>query len=198
MEAIDLEAPFRVTDLKQWQYCPRVLYYHACLPKVRPTTYKMEAGVEASRAEEGREVRRSLNAYGLKEGRREFEVPLLSPTLGLRGKPDMVIWLDGTQEVIPVDYKLSEVAGEHFKLQIAAYGVMLEEISGYTAKRGFLYSIPKRKAEEVRIDKRAREKLQNAITEMHRVMRYEFMPAPTPNRNKCLACELRRFCNDVL
>lgn len=198
METIDLEAPFRVTDLKQWRYCPRVLYYHACLPKVRPTTYKMETGVEAGKAEEGREARRSLKAYGLKVGRREFDVPLLSSTLGLRGKPDMVIWLDTAQEVIPVDYKLSAVAGEHFKLQIAAYGVMLEEISGYTARRGFLYSIPARKAEEVKIDKLSREKLRQALTEMHRILRYEKMPGSTPNRNKCLACEFRRFCNDVL
>jgi CRISPR-associated exonuclease Cas4 len=198
MEAIDLEAPFRVTDLKQWAYCPRVLYYQVCLPKVRPVTYKMEAGKEAGLAEEGREARRSLRTYGLKEGRREFEVPLLSSTLGLRGKPDMVVWLDEPREVIPVDYKLSEMAGEHFKLQIAAYGVLLEEISGYTAKRGFLYSIPARKAEEVKIDKRAREKLQGALTEMQRILRYESMPAPTPNRSKCLACEFRRFCNDVL
>lgn len=197
MEAINLQAPFRVTDLKQWVYCPRVLYYHICLPKVRPVTYKMEAGKEAGLAEEGREVRRSLKSYGLKEGRREFEVALLSSTLGLRGKPDMVIWLDESREMIPVDYKLSEVAGEHFKLQVAAYGIMLEEISDYKAKRGFLYSIPQRKAEEVKIDQRARDKLQSALTEMHRILHYELMPEATPNRNKCLACEFRRFCNDV-
>jgi CRISPR-associated exonuclease Cas4 len=198
MEAIEQEAPFRVTDFKQWVYCPRVLYYQVCLPKVRPVTYKMKAGREAGLAEEGREARRSLRSYGLKEGRREFEVSLLSSTLGLRGKPDMVVWLDEAREVIPVDYKMSEISGEHFKLQIVAYGVMLEEISGYTAKRGFLYSIPKRKAEEVKIDRRSREKLQTALTEMHRILRYELMPAPTPSRSKCLACEFRRFCNDVL
>ena len=198
MEAIDLQTPFRVTDLKQWVYCPRVLYYHMCLPKVRPVTYKMKAGAEAGLAEEGRESRRSLRPYGLKEGRREFEVPIQSSTLGLRGKPDMVIWLDESHEVIPVDYKLSEIAGEHFKLQIAAYGTMLEEITAYTARRGFLYSIPQRKAEEVKIDKRIRDKLQTALTEMHRILRYELMPEATSNKNKCLACEFRRFCNDVV
>lgn len=197
-ETIDLEAPFRVTDLKQWAYCPRVVYYEFCLPNVRPTTYKMEAGREAGLAEQERERRRSLRTYGLETGRREFEVSLLSSTLGLRGKPDMVIWLDAAREAIPVDYKLSETAGEHFKLQLAAYGVMLEESTGYTVKRGFLYSIPKRRAEEIRIDRRLRDKLMATLTEMHRVLRYEAMPAPTPNRNKCLACEFRRFCNDVL
>lgn len=197
MEAIDLETPFRVTDLKQWVYCPRIFYYQACLPQVRPLTYKMEAGAGAGQAEKEREVRRSLRTYGLKAGRREFEVRLLSSTLGLRGKPDMVIWLDEANEVIPVDYKLSMIAGEHFKLQIVAYGIMLEEMSGYFAKRGFLYHIPARKAKQVRIDKRGREKLQSAITEMQRILRYEQMPAPTSNRKKCFACEFRRFCNDT-
>jgi len=106
--------------------------------------------------------------------------------------------MDEVGEVIPVDYKLSDILGDHFKLQVTAYGMMLEEVSGYKAKRGFLYSIPKRKAEEVKIDQRARDKLQAALHEMHRILRYELMPEPTTNRNKCLACEFRRFCNDVI
>jgi CRISPR-associated exonuclease Cas4 len=48
------------------------------------------------------------------------------------------------------------------------------------------------------IDKRARDKLQTALTEMLRILRYELMPEATPNKNKCLACEFRRFCNDVV
>ena len=78
-----LTMPFRVTDLKQWVYCPRILYYHHCLPDVRPVTYTMEAGIEAGRAEEGREERRSLRAYGLASGEREFNVALRSERLGL-------------------------------------------------------------------------------------------------------------------
>ncbi|GAB4505456.1 MAG: CRISPR-associated protein Cas4 [Anaerolineales bacterium] len=199
METLEeLETPFRVTDLKQWVYCPRILYYQVCLPDVRPTTYKMEAGREAGLIEQERERRRSLRTYGLTEGRREFEVPLVSSTLGLRGKPDMVIWLDATRQAIPVDYKLSKMAGEHFKLQIAAYGLMIEESSGYTVRRGFLYSIPLRRAEEIPLDRRLRDKLRATLTEMQQMLQYEAMPAPTPNRNKCLACEFRRFCNDVL
>jgi CRISPR-associated exonuclease Cas4 len=197
--AVALEAPFRVTDLKQWVYCPRILYYAMCLPDVRPVTYKMQAGVEAGQEEEGREERRSLRAYHLTQGRREFEVALYSARYGLRGKADLVIWMDTPPpgEVIPVEYKLSEIAGEHFKLQLAAYGVLLEEISGYSARRGFLYSVPKRRAEEVRLTAQLREKLFNALDSMHRMLYTEMMPEATTNRNKCLACEFRRFCNDI-
>ena len=198
----DLDPPFRVTDLKQWVYCPRILFYHLCLPDVRPVTYKMEAGVEAGKGEEGREARRSLRAYGIRAGERAFGVSLISPRLGLRATLDMVIWPEDGQEVIPVDYKLSSKTGRnmgaHFKLQLAAYALMLEEAYNLPARRGFLYYIPLRKAEEVPINARLREKLHQELVAMQAMLTTERMPEPTPSRQRCVACEFRRFCNDVL
>lgn len=196
-DADALTQPFAVSDLKQWVYCPRILYYQLCLPDVRPVTHKMQAGIEAGRAEEGREERRSLRAYGLAAGEREFSVPIHSARLGLRGEIDMVITTP-EGEVMPVDYKLAKIAGPHFKLQLAAYGLMLEETRSVTVRRGFLYYIPLRRAESVPIDRRLREKLAAALAEMRAMLEGEQMPAPTPHLRKCVACEFRRFCNDVL
>ena len=202
--APDGAMPFRVTDLKQWVYCPRILYYALCLPDVRPTTFKMEAGIEAGEREEGREERRSLRTYGLKEGRREFNVAVSSARLGMNGKVDMVIWLDDgagrcppIPEAVVVDYKLSSTAGAHFQLQLAAYAVLLEEQFGALARRGFLYFIPLRKAEEVKLEQRLRQKLFKAVDEMHLMLAGERMPPATEQRGRCVACEFRRFCNDV-
>lgn len=194
------EPPFQVTDIKQWVYCQRILYYHLCLPDIRPTTYKMEAGVEASQAEEGREARRSLKTYGVTSGRREFNLRLDSTRMGLRGIVDMVIWLDETQrlEAIPVDFKFSRIAGEHFKLQLAAYGLMLEEAFGCLVKRGYLYSIPDRRATAVSLTPSLRRKVANTLEAMHRMLWTERLPEPTPRRARCVDCEFRRFCNDVL
>jgi len=203
----DLAYPVRVSDLKQWAYCPRVFYYQTCLPDVRPTTYKMYAGREAGQSEAGREERRSLRAYGIAAGEREFDVPVRSARLGLRGEVDMVITVADRDasgrrldsgEVIPVDYKLTRMAGEHFQLQVAVYGMMLEEQRGVQVARGFLYEIPLRRAEEVRIDKRLRVKALRAVEEMRRIVEREEMPAPVKNRHKCITCEFRRFCNDVV
>src|SRR5581483_2325928 len=100
MLEVDLEYPVRVTDLKQFVYCPRIFFYQMCLPRVRPITFKMRAGVEAGRSEVGREERRSLRAYGIPAGQREFDVPLRSKRLGVRGKIDMVTTITATGEVI--------------------------------------------------------------------------------------------------
>ncbi|MCX7840428.1 MAG: CRISPR-associated protein Cas4 [Anaerolineae bacterium] len=194
----DWAYPVRVSDLKQWAYCSRVFYYQTCLPDVRPTTYKMYAGREAGQSEIGREERRSLRAYGIVAGEREFDVPVRSARLGLRGEVDMVITVAGTGEVIPVDYKLTRIAGEPFQLQIAVYGMMLEEMRGVAVTRGFLYEIPLRRAEEIKIEKRLRAKALRAVEEMRRIVEREEMPMPVKNRHKCMACEFRRFCNDVV
>lgn len=192
--------PFRVSDLKQWAYCPRILYYHHCLPDVRPTTFKMQSGAEAGQRAEGLEERRSLRAYGLSRGEREFNVPVQSARLGLRGEIDMVISSDerGQAELIPVDFKESRIEGDHFKLQLAAYAVMLEEQRGLPVTTGFLYLIPLRRAEAVPIDKRLRRKVEQAVHEMQAMLGRERMPEPTPHLSRCAVCEFRRFCNDVM
>ena len=195
-----VEVPWRVTDLKQYSYCARILYYYTCLPRVRPTTYKMEASLEAHTAAEGLEQRRSLRSYGVKSGERQFSVSLVSERLGMRGQVDMVIETGsgGQRELIPVDYKLSDKAAEHFQLQLAAYAVMLEDTWGEVVKRGFLYLIPLRQAREVRITCRLRSALDEALTAMNGMLLREEMPPPTRHRAKCVACEFHRFCNDVV
>lgn len=192
--------PWQVTDLKQYVYCPRILYYHACLPQVRPTTYKMQASVEAHATAKDLERRRSLWAYGLAQGERHFDVYLTSERLGIRGEVDMVIETEtrGRPEAVPVDYKLSKKVSEHFQLQLTAYAVMLEEAWGVPVKRGFLYLLPLRQAQEVRITTRRRIALDKALTVMNAMLLKEQMPPPARQRTKCVACEFRRFCNDVL
>jgi CRISPR-associated exonuclease Cas4 len=195
-----VEVPWQVTDLKQYAYCPRIVYYHICLPRVRPTTYKMEASQEAHTVAEAQEQRRTLRAYGLEQGERHFNVPLVSERLGMRGQVDLVIETEGQgrREVIPVDYKLSRKVASHFQLQLTAYAVMLEEAWGVPVKRGFLYLIPLRRAEQVRIAARQRTALDEALAAMNAMLLKEQMPAATPQRAKCVACEFRRFCNDVV
>jgi CRISPR-associated exonuclease Cas4 len=189
---------FRVIDLKQYVYCPRILYYHTVLPQIRPLTYKMEAGIEIHQVVEGREKRRSLRTYGLAEGRRYFNVPLYDAELGLSGEVDMVIETD--TELIPVDYKNAKREGPHFRLQLEAYGRMLAQAdpkSQLAVKRGFIYLIPKRQAVEIKFTAHRRRQLDNALSAMQAISHQQQLPPPTSKRGRCVDCEFRRFCNDV-
>lgn len=188
---------FRVIDLKQYAYCPRILYYHTVLPAVRPVTFKMEAGISAHVQAEQRERRRTLRAYSLQHGERAFNVPLYSRELALSGELDMLITTG--DELIPVDYKATSQEGPHFRLQLMAYGRLLEEARpGYHVRYGFLYLIPERRAVEVAFTKRLRSRLERALRDMQTIAGRQQMPQATSRRGRCVDCEFRRFCNDVL
>ncbi|HEU5200344.1 MAG TPA: CRISPR-associated protein Cas4 [Ktedonobacterales bacterium] len=197
-----LERPYlHVTDLKQWAYCPRVVYYRFCLPRIRPLTYSMQAGVQAHEEATSREERRSLRAYGLAAGERFFDVALTSEQLHLTARIDLVIRTQTAQgeEGIVVDYKLSErQAGSHFKLQLAAYALMLEEAWGIPVRRAFLYHIPQRQAEAIPITVSLRQKVETTIEAIHKTIVGEVMPRPPATLGPCVSCEFRRFCNDVV
>lgn len=192
---------FTVTDLKQYTYCPRVVFYTYCLPLLRPTTYKMEAGIRAHERVEKQERRRTLAAYGLEGGKRHFDVGVESAILGLRGRVDMVIEVGEGEgwEWIPVDYKQTRRrTGVHIRRQLAAYGMMLEETWGGVVRRGFVYSLVTRKAEKVALTERLRGEVREVVTAMREMVEQEAMPAPPRSRRPCVNCEFRRFCNDVL
>ncbi|MBI4316857.1 MAG: Dna2/Cas4 domain-containing protein [Chloroflexi bacterium] len=96
----------RASDLRQFVYCPRVVYYRYCVPVRPPPTYKMVEGKRQHEREEELEQRRGLHAYGLSDGERHFDVWLASDRLGLTGTLDMVILR--RHEVIPVEFKQAQ------------------------------------------------------------------------------------------
>ncbi len=189
---------FTVTDMRQYLYCPRIVYYTYCLPLLRPTTFKMQEGVVVHREEKRREQRRSLRIYGLPEGERYFDLSLISETLGLSGKMDLAIRIDKPAlEMIPVEYKHSRKAGTHVKRQLAAYALLLQEIWELPVRRAFVYFIPTRQVQEMSMTAALMTKVRRQIVEMREMVRTESMPLATSRRAKCVACEFRRFCNDM-
>ena len=192
-----------VTDLKQYTCCPRIVFYRYCLPRIRPITYTMEEGIRCHEEEETREERRSLRNYGLTSGERIYRLPLQSRKLGLTGRVDLAIATPSREapgaKAIVVEYKLSEQkAGSHFMLQLAAYALLIEEAWGLPVDQGFLYSIPLRKAEPVAITQHLRRKVIQTVAQIRQIVESEIMPSPPSSLRRCVTCEFRRFCNDVI
>lgn len=196
-------ATIEVSDLKQWRYCPRVVWYRYCLPAIRPITDLMQQGRRHHRAEEGREERRSLRSYGLSVGERVFDLAIYSNQLGLRGRIDLTIAVPDRvspkAEAVVVDYKDSEERiGPHFKLQLAAYALMVEEAWGLPVRVGFIYQIPLRQAQRIPITPTLRRNVIEGVATIRRSIAGESMPPPPASRGRCVNCEFRRFCNDVV
>ena len=187
---------FTVTDLKQYAYCPRVSFYEHCLPRIRPRTYKMDAGRDAHDDEPRRAARRTLKRLGLTNGIRHFDVQLTGQQLPLTGIVDEVIET-GTSGRIPIDYKLAKRVSWNHRIQLTAYALLLEETFQTTVTYGFIYLMLKRKPVRITITDKLRQCVHEILTELEHIIRREQMPLPCGHLQRCMNCEFRRFCNDT-
>lgn len=185
-----------VGDVKQYCYCPRVVFYTYCLHIKRPTTYKMVEGNLEHETIQAREGRRSLKAYGLLEGERQFNLSLYSPRLNLTGKLDMAIVTP--VEIIPVDFKnTSGSPGLNHKYQITGYALLLEDLWQKPVRRGFIYLIPQKKACEITVTDNMRLFFKQTLEKIRRMIESESLPPPVRRAAYCRDCEFRNFCGDI-
>ncbi len=192
---MDDEISFRVTDVKQWAYCPRVVYWTCVAPVPRRLPPKVTFGAEDHARLATLEARRSLRDYGLKEGTRRFHVRVASQTLGLRGVLDAL--LETETERIPVEYKdtLGGVRKNH-RLQLTAYAMLLREQPGPPVTRGMLFLIPEDKIVTVPITPALEAEVRSALAAMRAMVEQESFPEPTSQWARCRDCEFFRYCGD--
>lgn len=185
-----------VTDVKQFAYCPRIPYYQYALPVRARKTYPMERGKAVQAAVEALERRRGFRRYGLVEGARRFGLTLRSERLGLSGRLDLLI--ETANAYFPVDFKDTDgpVRGNH-RIQLAAYALLVEDALGMRAPSGFVYRVPLKDLVAVEIRPEDREFVERTVAEIRCSVLSERMPAPTPVRNRCIACEFRNYCGDI-
>ncbi len=186
----------KVSDLKQFHYCPRVVYYQYVLPVEHKVTYKMERGKVAQEEIERLESRRKLVRYGLKEGRRRFNVWISSRRWGLAGKLDMLIETDSG--VFPVDFKFTR--GRPYKnhvYQLAGYALILEDVYGKPVNSGFVYLILQQDAVPYDIGAELKEECVRTLQEIRGMVERERFPDAPSQRAKCADCEYQNYCRDI-
>lgn len=186
----------KVTDIKQYIYCPRILYYQYCFPVEKKNTAKMDIGKNSHNMIENLEKRRQLKKYNLTEGVSFFEKYLVSDNLGLSGKIDRV--LVSNAKYYPVDYKNSDKkVFENHIYQLTGYALLLEDIYKTKVDTGFIYLILSNKIFDIYIEKSYKDEVKRIIDDIRFLIDNEFMPEKADNINKCIDCEYRRFCNDI-
>ncbi len=188
--------PLRVHDLKQWTYCPRIVFYSYVMPVDKKSTYKMQHGSFAEEAIDRLEKRRKLTEFGLAEGRRQFHVWCNSYRLGLSGKLDLLI--DSPAGLFPVDFKASDrsVHDNHI-IQLCGYALLLEDKFQRPVERGFIFLIPCEEIVPVDLTAERKDRTRQLLAEMRLAIMREATPEPTEVRARCENCEYRNYCGDI-
>ncbi|WP_447861811.1 CRISPR-associated protein Cas4 [Nitrospira calida] len=186
----------RVNDLKQYDYCPRVVYYQYVMPVERKATFKMEHGKAAEIQLDQLERRRGVRRYGLLDGRRHFQVWLTSDTLGLSSKLDLLI--ESSSGWYPVDFKeTTGPARSNHRLQLCGYAMLVEEAYQCSVARGFLYLIPGNRIEPVDLTGELRAETFASLDRIREMILSQRIPPATEVRARCTDREYRNYCGDV-
>jgi CRISPR-associated exonuclease Cas4 len=190
------QAPLTVSDLKQWAYCPRVVFYGRVMSGVGRATWKMQEGKQAEDMFERLEVRRKLAKYELEGAERRFRVWMSDEELGLSGKADLL--LCGSREVAAVDFKLtSGEPGANHRMQLAAYSMLAERMTGLPARRMFVYRIPDSRLFEMAFGEHERNAVLAAARDICAMSASQALPNATAVRGRCVDCEYQNYCGDV-
>jgi len=185
----------KVTDIKQYLYCPRITYYTYVLPVAKKTTAKMNIGKEEHLRFARLEGRRTVRAYALDTGHRVFGAYLFSPRLGLEGVLDMYIITP--RGYVPVDFKNACRIGVNHKYQLVAYALLLEDKFDHPVRFGFVYLMPLKKTCRVEITPEARLYTRRLLGAIRHLIAQERFPLLPRRRGRCADCEYRNYCGDV-
>ena len=189
--------PLTVTHVLEHLYCPRFTFfeYVLCVPERQGRRALVQKGRHSH------EERRRINPNYLRKKlgvvRRQFDVPLASATLGVRGAVDEVLTLvDGT--MAPFDYKFAEDPGQVYynqKVQSALYGLLIRETFGVPVRRGFVcYLRSQHRVVELEHSENDFADAQEVVREVLTVIWTGVLPQATTCRARCRDCCYRNIC----
>jgi CRISPR-associated exonuclease Cas4 len=189
--------PLTVTHLLEHLYCPRFTYFEYVLGV--PERQERRPLVQIGRQVHEQRRRTNPNYLRKKLGvtARAFDVPLASPSVGVRGSVDEVLTLaDGT--LAPLDYKFAEAPAQVYhnqKMQSVVYGLLIEEVFGKPARKGFLcYTRSKSRIVEVPHTEADRAEARRLLKEILEVIRTGLFPEATRYTARCRDCCYRNIC----
>lgn len=187
----------RVSDLRQWTYCPRVAFFTLVCPVPKVASFKMAVGLQKEQRLARLQRRRTLRAFGLDAGTVEADVSLWSPRLGLAGRLDLLI-RRGPQR-FPVEVKFTHGPSRlNHHVQLTGYALMLEDLFGLPVPCGYVVRLPDDQVERIEIDTRLREATHSLLAALRQMITEERFPPASPILARCLDCEYHNFCGDVL
>ncbi|MGC1119610.1 MAG: CRISPR-associated protein Cas4 [Candidatus Methanofastidiosia archaeon] len=191
-----MEADIAVSDVVQFMYCPRKVYFYKVLGLPMVDRKKMTYGKDEHEREH-RRVKERKHVYGIEKDqikKVQHGVFIVDEDIGLYGQIDTVVELqDGS--VIPVDVKYSDYSGvfKNWKKQLLAYALLLERKSGVKVRKGLLYFPKQRKKVFVELSAEDKEFFLKDIERIRGMIKSGKMPR---GRDRCGYCEMKKYCKE--
>jgi len=183
-----------VNLIRQWCYCPRVVYYLELSNVNFHHPRWVRQGEEFHQIEEKLWKRRNLARFKLEKGKTYHNLSLKDESLSLHGIVDMAIETDDA--VYAIEFKITvnnKKRGD--QLQLAAYAMLLERQFSKPSNVGFLVGKDKALC-QVDIDTAKRDEVLRIKNKIQKMLACGAKPETSATIVQCCNCEYINFCND--
>jgi len=184
--------PIHVRD---YLFCPTILYNKYVKRIIEPETVMMEKGREEyERDKKGLKRRESiLGDKRIKAEKIIFEAPLKSRKYGVMGVADIIYWKDNKLHIVEIKYSKAKKPFPDHIYQTATYAIMAEETLKQKVYKIILYY----KYSKLWYERRFTGQLKNytikIIEKTRKILKGEIIPEVKWKR-KCGSCWYRRIC----
>jgi len=183
-----------VSDLVQYYYCPRKVYFLRIAGLQVPPRPKMRLGTEEHDREHKRtRERRTIYGFHPHDVERVAHNVYVETDSGLYGQIDTIVTLTNG-DAVPVEVKYSDRTAvfRQWKKQIAAYVFLLHSL-GRRAAFGLIYLPKQKQIQQVAVDQEDLDEIYKDVEKVRRLLKEERMPRGV-GEEKCAYCEVRKFC----
>ncbi len=182
------------TDLMNYAYCPRIIYFVHVLKIPQYTTSKELQGRKKYETFEDEHKRRQLvsDLAGL---RREYRLHLSSEKHEIHTFADCVLFDDKERMAYPYQVKHGRkphVLHRGQRLQICMETLLIEEVYDYHVPNGYIRFLVS--DEVVRVDVSKKEEVLKEFGEIRTMLTSEVVPVPSPYRRRCADCCYNSLC----
>ncbi|RLF09484.1 MAG: CRISPR-associated protein Cas4 [Thermoprotei archaeon] len=187
------DAPYiTVVDVRDYAYCPRVVYFTHVLHLKERITEAMQYGKEHHEDPPLAPLMPKLKPKHVIKN-----VELTSSKLKLMGKVDTIV-VTKHGEYIPVEVKWSEPRQgkprRQHKAQLIAYALLIEENYSTTVKRAVIYYSRAGRLIEMPITSQDKRQVKRMIKQIYQVIRSEEMPEVKFKPKQCVDCGYKCYC----
>jgi CRISPR-associated exonuclease Cas4 len=187
------------SDIKQFHFCPRIIYFTKILGVYERTTESEDEGKRFHKKFYENEKRRMtlFGSKSMKVEKKWINYFIKSERLGLKGTIDMIVKIK--DELIVVEFKEIEspkkVLDGHI-YQAAAYALLVEEKFDTTIRRIILYYSKNNKIIEIPLTDNIRNHILWTIKKIRKIILKEYLPMIRPS-SKCYSCGYNWICHEA-
>lgn len=182
-----------VNLLRQWMFCPRVVYYQELLNVKIKYPLWVKQGEEHHVRENELFKRRNLSRFKLSEGKKIYNQYLKSSTLKLHGVSDMII--ENKDQIYIIENKSSFKVTKGAILQTVAYSMLAEEFFNKESSTAFITTL-KNQVTVLSINQEMKQKVLNIRDKIYKMLDASIKPFSSANIHQCGQCEYINYCND--